>query len=144
MSQYSIIFIPVIGALVAQLAKVIGALYHRQFTWHVWKEYGGMPSAHAAFVFAALTEVALLDGVASTSFILALVLTVVIVRDASGYRRTMDHHAATLNRLIDELPAARQTHYTTFDSTMGHTPWQITVGAVIGALVAWLGLGWLG
>ncbi|MBI5621942.1 divergent PAP2 family protein [Candidatus Falkowbacteria bacterium] len=136
---YWTFLLPIIAGIVAQLIKIIIELARGTFSWHVVKKYGGMPSAHAAFIFGLLTEVAITDGLASTTFAIALIVTILIIRDATGYRRDMDKHARAINTLSALLPTAQQTRLDHFDDTIGHTPWQAAAGALVGILTIIIG-----
>jgi acid phosphatase family membrane protein YuiD len=136
---YWIFLLPIIAGILAQLTKIVIELYRGDFSWHVFKKYGGMPSSHSAFVFALLTEVTYIDGFRSTTFAIALILTVLIIRDATGYRRDMDRHAKIINELVKDLPGKEQIYLPHLDDHIGHTPLQATIGAIIGVLVVIIG-----
>ena len=63
---------------------------------------------------------------------LAVVLAVVVIRDSLGVRRTAGEEGKTINRII-RLAHVRTppVHY-----SLGHTPTEVAVGMVIGALAA--------
>ena len=137
--NYWILALPIIAGLLTQLIKVIVEIFRGDFSWHVLKKYGGMPSSHSAFVFGLLAEIAYLDGFFSTTFAIALILTILIVRDATGYRRTMDRHAKMINQLVKELPGKEQIDFPYLDEIMGHTPSQVAVGGLLGIIIVIIG-----
>ena len=137
--NYWIFLLPIIALILTQLIKVVIELFSGNFSWHVFKKYGGMPSSHSALVFALLTEVIYIDGIYSTTFAIALILTILIIRDATGYRRNMDCHSQLINSLVKELPSEKQPDLPHLDDTIGHTPLQAAVGAVVGILTVVIG-----
>ena len=97
---------------------------------------GGMPSAHSAVVVALTTRVGIQDGVGSTSFALALVFAGIVLYDAAGVRRAVSHQARILNRMLEEgLEYQRFSEKRLLD-LLGHTPFEVFVGSLLGLLVA--------
>lgn len=139
MINYWIFLLPALAGLFTQLVKLIIELIQGKFTWHALKKYGGMPSSHTAFVFALMSEVILIDGIYSTTFALCLIFAFITVRDATGYRRTMDQHSEIINKLVARLPANEQIDLPRLEETIGHQPMQILVGAIIGVVFVLVG-----
>ncbi|MFA6461918.1 MAG: divergent PAP2 family protein [Candidatus Woesearchaeota archaeon] len=114
-----------------QLIKLI-IFWFRHKTLH-WKDIlvtGGMPSSHSAFVVSLATMIYLMEGV-STAFVISLVLAFIIVRDAFGVRRTVGEEGMVIQKMMQKLKLHKQTHF-----SMGHTPLQVTVGSILGFLIA--------
>ena len=95
---------------------------------------GGMPSAHSATVIALLTTIGLREGITSVSFGIMLWVAAIVIYDAIMVRYASGNQGDALNRLIDEqksrVPKPRVAH--------GHTVAEVTVGAVIGACIAFV------
>jgi acid phosphatase family membrane protein YuiD len=93
---------------------------------------GGMPSAHSATVTALCFSILWTEGWRNSIFVVAVVLAVVVVRDSLGVRRTAGEEGKTINSII-RLAHVRTppVHY-----SLGHTPTEVAVGMVIGALAA--------
>ncbi|MFA6533959.1 MAG: divergent PAP2 family protein [Patescibacteria group bacterium] len=136
---YWIFLLPIIAAVLAQAIKVVIELFHGNFSWHVLKKYGGWPSSHSALVFGLLGEMAYAESFYSAAFAVALVLTILIVRDATGYRRDLDRHATIINQIAESLPATKQIKLPHLDNTLAHTPGQIVAGAAVGLLTVIIG-----
>ncbi|MFA5076083.1 MAG: divergent PAP2 family protein [Patescibacteria group bacterium] len=132
---YWVFALPIAAGIVTQLTKVIIESAKGQFSWHQLKNYGGMPSSHSAFVVGLMTEIMLIDGLYSTTFAIALVFTILMIRDATGYRLDIGKHAEILNHLVKELPAKEQNKFPFLDERVGHHPKEILVGALIGIAV---------
>ena len=93
---------------------------------------GGMPSAHSATVVALCLSILWTEGWQNSIFVLAAVLAVIVIRDALGVRRTAGEEGKTINSII------RLAHIKTppVHYSLGHTPTEVAVGVVIGALAA--------
>ncbi len=93
---------------------------------------GGMPSAHSATVTALCLSILWTEEWWNSIFVLAVVLAVVVIRDSLGVRRTAGEEGKTINN-ITRLVHVRTppVHY-----SLGHTPTEVAVGMVIGALAA--------
>ena len=91
---------------------------------------GGMPSAHSAVVTALCLSILSSEGWHSSIFALSLVLAFIVIRDSLGVRRTAGEEGRTINNII-RLAHIRTppVHY-----SLGHTPTEVAVGIVIGAL----------
>ena len=89
-----------------------------------------MPSSHSAFVVSLATIIFIEEG-ASTTFAVSLVLAFIVLRDAFGVRRTVGDEGLILNKIVKKIKLKTETHF-----SMGHTPKQVLVGALIGLLVA--------
>ena len=101
-------------------------------------ETGGMPSSHAASVAALSTSVALHEGIRSPLFGVTLYFSAVVMYDAAGLRRAAGRQAVILNRLIDEHFAHSDRDTQKLMELLGHTPFEVFVGAVLGAAAALL------
>ena len=103
---------------------------------------GGMPSAHSAIVCALATALAMTQGVGSAAFSIAVVLALIVTYDAAGVRQSVSQQSVVLNRIVREFRFRRPIAEVERDlrEFIGHTPFQVIVGAVLGILVAWLWL----
>ena len=103
---------------------------------------GGMPSAHSATVCALAMAVAMTEGLSSVAFGIAAILAIVVMYDAAGLRRSVSRQSIILNRIVKELRDKRPKGEVERDlrEFIGHTPFQVIVGAVLGTLIAWLWL----
>jgi acid phosphatase family membrane protein YuiD len=125
---------------VAQVLKVIVVLVQeRRLAWNYFVTSGGMPSAHSATVCALATSVAMLDGVGSVYFSIAVVLAIIVMYDAAGVRQSVGQQSAVLNRLVREhsFKASRSDMEKDLREFIGHTPFQVFIGALLGVGIAW-------
>ncbi|MBI2582150.1 divergent PAP2 family protein [Candidatus Woesearchaeota archaeon] len=117
----------------AQLLKLIILYFrHKSLTWHDLVVTGGMPSSHSAFVVSLSSIIYFVEGL-STAFVISLVLALIVLRDAFGVRRTVGMEGKQIERLLKLHKLKSKFHY-----SMGHTPLEVIVGALIGLGVSML------
>ncbi len=101
--------------------------------------YGGMPSAHTAFVSSLTTGVGISEGLDSAAFAVAFILSLIIARDAIGFRRYLGTHGRVINMLMRELPDGEELKYPPqVRERVGHTPLEALVGAIVGVGITFL------
>lgn len=135
-----LLIISLSAGLLTQLTKFIIQISRHEFRWSSIREYGGMPSAHTAFVVSLSTVVALSEGLNSAAFAIAAIFSLLIIRDAIGLRQFISQHGKILNMLIKDLPDDAEEKYPgRIEERFGHTPLQAAVGGLMGFGIA-LGL----
>ncbi|KAL8046340.1 hypothetical protein ABFX02_08G171800 [Erythranthe guttata] len=136
--------LPLISAL---LACAIAQFLKPFTTWLKDKKWdsrrmlssGGMPSSHSATVTALATAIGLQEGVGAASFAIAVVLACVVMYDATGIRLHAGRQAELLNQIVCELPPEHPVaNVRPLRDSLGHTPLQVTAGALFGCVVAFL------
>lgn len=95
---------------------------------------GGMPSAHSAVVCSEATLVGKALGFGSPEFALALAFAGIVMYDASGVRRAAGKQARILNKIIETPGLTKVEVKEKLIETLGHTPLQVGVGALIGII----------
>lgn len=135
-----VLLVALIACLVAQLTKLLVELTkHRKFNIRVLVTTGGMPSAHSAFVAALATGVGQTMGWASPDFAIALIFAVIVMYDAAGVRQAAGKQARILNQIIDELfSEGKEFNEDRLKELLGHTPFQVIVGLVLGIAISCL------
>lgn len=127
------IWIPLAAWFTAQFLKLlINLVRYRKLKWSYMYSPGGMPSAHSAVMAALATTLAVLYGVDSPLFAIALVVAFVVMYDAAGVRRTVGHQSTMLNRMLDELFRDNKEFSQRLQEIIGHTKWEVFVGALLG------------
>ena len=126
--------------LVAQVVKVLlEGILNRSFQWRRFVSSGGMPSSHSAFVVACTTAIGRLYGISGPLFALSVVVSAVVMYDACNVRRSAGDTARLVNQLlahVEELTA--ENFADDLKIIMGHTPFQVAVGAALGLAVGFL------
>jgi len=132
---------PLVLALVssgaAQLTKFLVAL-GRDGTVNFKRlvELGGMPSSHSASVAALTTGVALQEGIQSPLFGVTAFFSLMTMYDAAGIRRSAGRQAEVLNRIVDDLQLTGRIREERLLELLGHTPFEVIVGAALGIALA--------
>ena len=97
---------------------------------------GGMPSSHSSFVMGMSTAVGLVEGWDSCAYAIALVISLIVMYDASGVRRSVGKQAIILNNIIDDLYHHKPVAQDKLKELVGHTPVEVFAGAILGIVVA--------
>jgi uncharacterized protein len=127
---------PLVAWVIAQAAKLaLTSFRQRRLNLHVLAETGGMPSSHSAIVMGLTTGIGKHAGLSSAAFAIALIFTFVVMYDAAGLRRAAGRQAEVLNRLVDDLVHMRGVQEQRLRELLGHTPFEVFVGAAIGLVV---------
>ncbi len=96
--------------------------------------FGGMPSAHSAFVTSLSVAIAVYEGPSSNLFGLAAVFSAIVIFDAYKLRGNVQKQARVVNRLQESLPANQRV---AINEMVGHTLPEIVVGILVGLVLAW-------
>jgi acid phosphatase family membrane protein YuiD len=97
---------------------------------------GGMPSSHAALVSAMTTSVAIREGMQSNLFAVVFFISLIIMRDAMGVRRSSGIQGKSLNSLGRNLEERFGLEYHPIKEVQGHTPLEVVIGALLGIFIA--------
>lgn len=131
--DYSYIIIPVIVGITSQVLKLLTDSIKGNFDFkNLFSSYGGMPSSHTAFSVSITALVGLRIGFDAPIFAMALVFTLLIMRDAVSFRGFLGKQAAVCNRLIETLPATDKNKIPRFRERMGHSFLEVIGGAIWG------------
>ncbi len=136
-----VLLVSICAWAVAQATKILIALIRRKrVDLRYFTTGGGMPSVHSATVSALATSVAMVQGFESVTFAIAVILALIVMYDATGVRRSVGKQSVVLNRIVQEIRSRRPEAVLERElwELIGHTPFQVIVGAVLGILVAWL------
>lgn len=125
--------------LTAQVLKfIIKGVFSKRWSLERIVGSGGMPSSHAAMSCALTTSVILHYGTVSPLFAICMVQTVVVLYDARGVRLETGKQARVLTaitNLLKEGGSASAIPEENLKEFIGHTPFQVLVGAVLGVAV---------
>jgi acid phosphatase family membrane protein YuiD len=139
LSRYPYLMIPGIAWHIAQSLKVVvDSVRRRHLDLARLGSAGGMPSSHTAMVIALTTVVGARRGVASPEFAICAIFSAVVMYDASGVRRAVGVQARVLNRIVDDLLTYRGIKEDRLRELIGHTPFEVYAGAILGVVVALL------
>lgn len=99
---------------------------------------GGMPSSHSAVVATLTTLIGKEYGLGSGIFAVSFIFSLIVMYDAAGVRRAAGKQATILNKLVENYPNSNVIVTEKLVEVLGHTPFQVLIGAVIGILVGTL------
>ena len=121
--------------ILAQIMKMlISTIVTKKFDIRRLLGDGGMPSGHSATVTAVAIGIGMEHGFQSTLFALASIFAVVVMRDAMGVRRETGKQAVAINKLLENMKE-KNINVSSEDSLkefIGHTPFQVLIGALLG------------
>jgi len=141
--MYKIVIIPLVVGLLVQIFKfAIKIAKGKRGSFSLLFDYGGVPSTHTAFSLSVLILVGLYEGVFTVAFGIAMVFTILILRDALGIRKSLDNHAKAINQLTEQLPNGLKNGLADQKEHIGHTPLEVVLGAVLGGALT-VSLYWL-
>jgi len=137
------------GMLIAQFVKIpIHYITSREIKWNLMFSTGGMPSSHTATIISLTTAIGLTSGIQSNEFAICVVVSLIVMHDATGVRRHAGYHAEVLNtlladfnRLIETLkdPNLKKTESREkLKELLGHQPAEVFFGAITGIIVGLL------
>lgn len=137
--QYRAIILPISCGLTAQLLKIVAYyLKERRINLKRVTEPGGMPSSHSAAIVALCTVVGFESGIDSMVFAVTFLLSLVIMYEAAGVRRSAGEQAEVLNRMLEEFYHGRRVSEGRLRELVGHTPFEVLVGAAMGFLAGFM------
>ncbi|MFJ7725298.1 divergent PAP2 family protein [Neobacillus sp. NPDC097160] len=135
-----------LGMLIAQFVKIpIHYITSRELKWNLMFSTGGMPSSHTATIISLTTAIGLTSGLKSNEFAICVIVSLIVMHDATGVRRHAGYHAEVLNtlladwnRLIETLknPNLKKTESREkLKELLGHQPAEVFFGAITGIIV---------
>jgi acid phosphatase family membrane protein YuiD len=92
---------------------------------------GGMPSSHSAAVVSMATIIGLRDGIDSGLFGVASLFALIVMYDAMKVRRSSGEQGIAIHQLIKEAKSKVKLPRV----AMGHTPLEVSLGAILGLSV---------
>lgn len=97
---------------------------------------GGMPSSHSATVTAVAVSIGFQDGFNSSIFAFAVVLLIIVIRDATGVRQSAGKQAEAINKILSLQNKKNKTFHDKVKEVRGHTPLETFIGVIVGILVS--------
>ncbi|HEY9658169.1 MAG TPA: divergent PAP2 family protein [Allocoleopsis sp.] len=135
------LLVALLACVLAQLLKlIVEIIRHGKVTFRTLVTTGGMPSAHSALVTSLATGIGQTAGWESGDFAIASIFAIIVMYDAAGVRQAAGKQARILNQMVDELFSGDHAKFNEerLKELLGHTPFQVIVGSVLGVAVSWL------
>ncbi|ETI68274.1 divergent PAP2 family protein [Neobacillus vireti] len=135
-----------LGMLIAQFVKIpIHYITSGELKWNLMFSTGGMPSSHTATIISLTTAIGLTTGLYSNEFAICVVVSLIVMHDATGVRRHAGYHAEVLNKLLADFnllietlkdPNLKKTESREkLKELLGHQPAEVFFGAITGIFV---------
>lgn len=129
------------GWFLAQALKFVIVLWQiRRLQWERLIGSGGFPSSHTSLVVALSTATAYEHGPTSDLFVICLTFSLIVMYDASGVRREAGRQAQILNQLMEHFKTRNIPVHIEggqmLKELLGHTPFEVFGGAILGYAVA--------
>lgn len=138
-----ILIVPLFAWALAQFLKTLTALLQgKGLDFRYLFSSGGMPSSHSVTVTALATTAGMAEGFDSAAFGISAILASIVLYDAAGVRQAVSQQATVLNRIVREIRLREPLTKIEADlrEFIGHTPFQVIIGASLGIVFAWLWL----
>ena len=104
---------------------------------------GGMPRSNSAFVCACASAMGAMYGWTSPTFTLAAVVAIVVMYDAANVRKAAGEQAKILNYIMEHWTEMKPALFgKELKELLGHTPFQVLMGGLLGIGVGLLGAWW--
>lgn len=127
----------IIGWFIAQVIKIFTNLFvKKEFDIKILFSNGGMPSSHSSTVLALATAAAVSQGFGSPIFAVSGILAVIVMNDAFGVRWQAGVQAQIINKMVMELFSNKEEFDVKLKEIIGHTPFQVFMGALLGTAIA--------
>ncbi len=138
----SVLFWSLLSCLIAQFFKIIFNFFSTgKIRFGIMFETGGMPSSHSALITGTTSGIGFQLGFDNPIFALAIALSLIVMYDASGVRKSAGIQAAEINKLAKKLDHESQL---ALKETLGHTKLEVIVGSLLGPLITLPGIVFIG
>ena len=127
----------ILGWFTAQIIKIFTNLFvKKEFDIKMLFSNGGMPSSHSSTVLALATAAAISQGLGSPIFAACGILAVIVMNDAFGVRWQAGVQAQIINKMVMELFSNKEEFDVKLKEIIGHTPFQVFMGGLLGLGIA--------
>jgi hypothetical protein len=133
-----ILWTALLGWLTAQVIKVILVfITNKRLDFKRLTGSGGMPSSHSSITMSLTMSIGFVYGFDSGLFAVAMIMSFVVMYDASGVRRSAGQQAAILNKLVEDWENGKfKNTDKKLKELLGHTPLEVLAGALLGIIIA--------
>ena len=138
----SVLFWSLLSCLFAQFFKIIFNFFSTgEFRFGIIFETGGMPSSHSALVTGAASGLGIEMGFDNPIFALAVAISLIVMYDASGVRKSAGIQAAEINKISNIIDLKSEIN---LKENLGHTKFEVVIGSLLGPLVTLPGIYFIG
>ena len=137
-----LLFWSLISCLTAQVLKIFFNFFSAgELRVGIIFETGGMPSSHSALMTAITSGLGMDLGFDNSIFALAVGVSLIVMYDASGVRRSAGLNAKEINKLSKSIDEKSTLN---LKETLGHSKLEVIVGSILGPLISLPGMVFLG
>lgn len=132
-----ILLVAMMAWIISQAIKVISTMIKtKKLDFDRLMGAGGMPSSHTATAIAASVAAGQTMGYDSAVFGIALVISFVVMYDATGIRRAAGKQAEILNEIVEKFRLHEKINYPEkLKELLGHTLLEVFAGAILGIIL---------
>jgi len=137
-----LLFWSLFSCITAQALKIVfNFILAGEIRFGIIFETGGMPSSHSALITALTAGVGLDLGFDDPIFALAVGISLIVMYDASGVRRSAGLQAKEINKLSKNIDKSSSLK---LKETLGHSKIEVFIGSILGPLISLPGIVFLG
>ena len=142
LSRNELLFWSLVACISAQILKVLFCIVlEGKFRLGVIFETGGMPSSHSALITGVTSGIGWSMGFDNPIFAFAVAVSLIVMYDASGVRKSAGIQAKEINKLSKKLDPKSNLD---LKETLGHTKLEVIVGSLLGPLITLPGIVFIG
>jgi len=137
-----LLFWSLIACIAAQVFKIVFNFFSvGKLTIGIIFETGGMPSSHSALITSLTSGLGMDLGFDDPIFALAVGISLIVMYDASGVRRSAGLNAQEINKLSKSFD---ENSTLNLKENLGHSKIEVIVGSIIGPLISLPGIVFIG
>ena len=137
-----LLFWSLVSCLSAQILKIVFNFFSAgELRYGIIFETGGMPSSHSALMTAISSGLGMDLGFDNSIFALAVGVSLIVMYDASGVRRSAGLNAKEINKLSKSFDEKSTLN---LKETLGHSKLEVFVGSITGPLISLPGMVFIG
>ena len=137
-----LLFWSLVSCLSAQILKIVFNFFSAgELRYGIIFETGGMPSSHSALITSLTSGLGMDLGFDNSIFALAVGLSLIVMYDASGVRRSAGLNAKEINKLSKSFDEKSTLN---LKETLGHSKLEVIVGSMLGPLISLPGMVFIG
>ena len=137
-----LLFWSLVSCLSAQILKIVFNFFSAgELRYGIIFETGGMPSSHSALMTAITSGLGMDLGFDNSIFALAVGVSLIVMYDASGVRRSAGLNAKEINKLSKSLDEKSTLN---LKESLGHSKLEVIVGSILGPLISLPGIFFIG
>ena len=137
-----LLFWSLISCLTAQVLKIVFNFFSAgELRFGIIFETGGMPSSHSALITSIASGLGMDLGFDDPIFAFAVCISLIVMYDASGVRRSAGLNAKEINKLAKTFD---ENSTLNLKETLGHSKLEVIVGSILGPLILLPGVVFIG